>query len=466
MTLVFILLCLSVFAFITYFLWIYAEFDWLAKICSALIISLPFERIPSISLGGSNLRVSQLLVIVGIWTASVLFIKQNSTLLGHTVNKLNYFLLAFIAFSTPSWFGITDIKRFWVTEIGTLLVFGALLLLSNFTKDIVMRTRDLVTTMFFVTIFGYFQFVGDLINLPTWITGLRETYTKIVFGIPRIQATAIEPLYFAGMLFVCLFLSLSYFFLDKELLHFKVLSFLRLEKASNYIINGSLFLFFFGAFLLTISKSAIVIFITMVPFFAFFLIHILQVNILAIVKKIWVTTLTVCIILLSVYWFIPSVRGIADNVGSNFVETIYGNSASSNERADFLKAFDNIIDKHYVLGIGSGHFGVEAGKTVETSTGAENYLIVNNVYLEVWLEHGLLPAVIFASMILLIIGMALRNTINQLHKDRTISCVRVSLIFTLIAYCFQWLTFSPIFIMPIFILMGLIVSDTGGRQEI
>ena len=67
--------------------------------------------------------------------------------------------------------------------------------------------KGLFVSLAIVSIFGIYQFLGDLVlGLPTFLTGLRPQYTKAVFGYPRVQATAIEPLYFAGMLFWPMFL--------------------------------------------------------------------------------------------------------------------------------------------------------------------------------------------------------------------------------------------------------------------
>jgi O-antigen ligase len=470
MTLILSLISLSIFGLISYGLWSLAKFEWLSKIAALLVISLPLERIPSISLGGSNIRFSQLLVVFGMWIFITLLVKKDAQLLKMKLNRLNYFLFTFILASIPSWLMVSDFKRFLITEIATFIVFFAFFILSQFAGNIVDRVRDLINTMIFVTLFGYYQFVGDLIGLPFWATGLRETYTKIVFGVPRIHATAIEPLYFAGMLFVCLFTSSSYFFLNKQLVLPSLLKFLKLDKKSNNFINSLLFTFFFIAFLLTISKSAIVIFLAMVPFFSFFLIKIFGLNIsntnnlVKILKRSRWIAFGVIFIFISIYIYIPAVQTIWTGIYSNFADTIYGQSASSDERSLFLKAFNNMIGNSLVIGISSGHYGVEAGQYIPFQTGTDNYLIVNNVYLEVWLEHGLVSGLLFIGMLISILIVFLRKIVARLSINPELSSVNISLFFSLLAYCFQWLTFSPIFIMPIFIIMGLIASNINASE--
>jgi O-antigen ligase len=364
---------------------------------------------------------------------------------------------------------VTDIKRFWITELGTILVFGGFFLLSNFAHDITKLIKYLINTMIFVTLFGYYQFIGDLWGLPTYLTGLRETYTKIVFGVPRIHATAIEPLYFAGMLFICLFTTVAYYFLDKRLISDKLIDICKLGSFSNQTVNFLLFIFFFGAFLLTISKSAIVILVTMLPFFLFIMLRLFSrlfsTHVLVVIKKLRLWLILIGCILVSMYSYTPALQQVIQNISSNFVDTIYGQSASSGERAEFLKAFDEMIVNNRVLGIGSGHYGVEAGNYIQFESGVDNYLIVNNVYLEVWLEHGLIPFLTFLAIIATLIYNSLKKMLAWFRINKEQACITASLAFTLIAYCFQWLTFSPIFIMPIFIIMGLMARNLSEAAE-
>ncbi|MBC7471979.1 MAG: O-antigen ligase family protein [candidate division SR1 bacterium] len=464
MTILLAILGFSIFGIASYLLWHFAKFEWLNKVTKLLVLSLPFERIPSISLGGSNIRISQIIVIFGIWIFAILFLKKDIKLLKTNLNRFNYFFFGFLLFSIPSWFISTDIKRFLVTEAATLLVLCGFFLISQFTTNLKEKIKDLINVMILVTLFGYYQFIGDLIGIPYWATGLRETYTKIVFGIPRIHSTAIEPLYFAGMLFLCLFVSISYFFLNKQLIWERLLLFLRLQNISNYLINGLLFVYFLLAFLLTISKSAIVIFILMLPFFALFLIKIFQINFTNIIKKSWIGAFAIIIIFLGIYSFSPAVQNIWKGVYENFAATVYGESASSNDRSLFLQAFYDIIPNNQVIGIGSGQFGVNAGNYIPFQSGGDNFLIVNNVYLEIWLEHGVVSLLIFIGFLAFLLLVFMKKIITNLDSDPELSCINISLFFALLGYCFQWLTFSPIFIMPIFIIAGLIASSISASK--
>jgi hypothetical protein len=94
MSLTLALLAFSIFVLGTYIIWTLAKFDWIATICTLLVISLPFERIPSVTLGGSNIRFSQLLVVFGLWVFGVLMIKKDPQLMKIKYNHYVYFLLS------------------------------------------------------------------------------------------------------------------------------------------------------------------------------------------------------------------------------------------------------------------------------------------------------------------------------------------------------------------------------------
>lgn len=59
-----------------------------------------------------------------------------------------------------------------------------------------------------VSVFGLYQFIAGSAGLgPEW-TGLRPAYERQVFGFPRVQSTALEPLYFANYLLLPLIVGL------------------------------------------------------------------------------------------------------------------------------------------------------------------------------------------------------------------------------------------------------------------
>lgn len=434
------LVIFSVFVLTTTFIWSKIEFNWLAKICRFLVLSLPFERIPSVDFGFGSIRISQLLTLLGLYFLAILLFKKNKDLLKHKLDNSLYLMLGFFLFSIPSWFMVQDFKRFLVTMVGTILVFLAYFLLSNFTQNILERLRELSLVLVFVCLFGMYQFFGDLIGIPPILTGLRQNYTKLIFGIPRIHSTALEPLYFAGMLFPGIFSAI--FFIANQKPIFKT-NF----KYSNLIIL-SLFLI---VFLLTISKGAFLSLALILPFLGLIFVDQKLLNRFSFIKNLIFLAL---VFLAFISLFSPEFNLIINGILGHFVDTFTFRTGTSAERLFYVEAANFLLFYNIIFGIGSGQFGGLAKPLVPFNTGEGEFFIVNNVYLEVWLEFGLLALIIF------LIFMFRTIFVNyQIYRQNKIlnseNLARLILISSLSAYFINWLFFSPIFIMPIFILMGL-----------
>ncbi|MEM1312733.1 MAG: O-antigen ligase family protein [Patescibacteria group bacterium] len=451
-TLVFILI-----TSITLFFWKCAKFEWLDKTCTALVVSLPFERIPSLSVGGVNVRFSQLIVLAGLWIVAVLFFKKDRQLYQLNINKINNILIAFTLCSIPSFFVVIESRRFLTTILATYLAFGALFLLSNFSNNIPRKLKYLVLSVATTSIFGLYQFVGDLVDLPTYLTGLREMYTKVVFGIPRVQATALEPLYYAGMLFMPILYILVMILAGVQLnVHPKIKS--RYAK----LILLTLFL---SVFVLTLSKAAFAIMTGI--FILLSLCSAKKLKSIFLFKQ-FIKLIFVSVSVLSIFTlFFPNLRITVLRIIINFYETATFQFASSIERLNFLQAAIELLPRNVLIGIGSGQYGpwVKSLGLVNSPVALEGgYLIVNNVYLEVWLEFGILALICFLALLLYPVynNFKILNSSSNWKTPNNLS--RLVLVFTLIAYYLQWFTFSPIFIMPIFILMGL-AANLGQNND-
>lgn len=506
---------------VSIFFWSKVKFSWLSDLCTLLILSLPFEYFPRVELGGASWRVSQVLVIIGFWIIAILVFKKDTKLLSHKLHFATWYLLVFLILSTPSWFLVQDLQRFIVHLVGTIFVFGALVLLANFATDIWKNLQKLTLVLFGCSIFGLYQFFGDLIGIPSTFTLLREHYTKAVFGVPRVQGTAVEPLYFAGMLLIAIFVLIFWICERLEMLknnqqnscHLEQSerSYVRINKTSeafapkktpvsfaassltnnesqgilavpsptsgnflHFILtrlqrvfrysqgDGYVFLLkylflilltIFVVFLLTISKGTfgvlaililpllIVIFFAFNFFRQFIFNHLLQ-GIL--------TTILVSIILFTII----NPLTLLGEIGTNFVETIAGTSASAVERGMFVSEALAGIKQSPFIGIGMGQYGDYVGSNLG-SLNEDGKAIVNNVYLEIWLEEGLFALFFFILILIQPVIMLLKKVAIRWSPLHNNMLAALSLVFILVGYYIQWTLFSPIFIMPIFILLGL-----------
>jgi O-antigen ligase len=454
------LLGFLLFVSLTLFLWKTVKFEWLDKVCTALVIALPFERIPSLEIGGANIRISQVVVIMGIWIWGVLFFKKDRRLSEIKLNTVNILLLLFIILSIPSAFMVIDSRRFIVTLAATYLCFGAVFLLSNFALNIGRKLKLLLYTFIIVSFFGLYQFLGDLAGLPIYLTGLREQYTKIVFGIPRVQGTALEPLYYANMMFLPIIYTVIAILARLNIS-------LRKFTRSRYVKVFCLSLFML-VFVLTLSKAAYVVLASILFTIALYTRGKFQTN--AIFIQAVKVLVYIAFVLSVVMLFFENVRSIVTNIIINFIDTATFQFASSIERLNFLQAALVLLPNNILIGLGSGQYGawVNLWNLVNNNTppGAElSYLIVNNVYLEVWLEFGILSFICFLAILLypLVNNFKILRVSNNWKTPNNLA--RLTLVFTLIAAYLQWVTFSPIFIMPIFILIGLAANLAEDTSE-
>jgi O-antigen ligase len=451
-------LIFSIFGIVSILLLPKIQVSWLQKISQLIILSLPFERIPSLEIAGVSVRFSQIFVLIGMYFFALLFLKKDRILLAIKVNKINYFLIAFLVVSIPSYFAIVSIGKFLTSMIATLLVFGAAFLIANFEENPLMRLKELCVVIFFVTIFGAYQFVGDLIGVPFSLTGLRPQYTKIVFGIPRVQATALEPLYFAGMLYLPIFCSLFFDFIKLRIMPNFRNKILRMTTN-----NSSLFVFFSLLFIATYSKASILILIISLVLIAsvslWFGRNLLTKKIVGFFSfLIGVLTLAIA--------FIPKFARIFSVIIEFFYYTIIGKGVSATERLDFIDAFGRLIWKNPILGIGPGQFGIRALNYLPIYKFLGDYTaIVNNVYFEIWLEFGLVAIIVFLYMLGFYLFVNFRKIIRTSKFSSATNITRLVLVLALLCYCIQWLTFSPIFIMPIFIILGLLASLDNPKNK-
>jgi hypothetical protein len=487
---------LVILGIVTSLIWQKINFGWLQNSIKFLIWSLPFEWFPRIDIGGAGFRLSQALVIISFWILLILSIKKDSELMQQRFSKLGWMLPIFIILSSPSWLSITNTNRFFVHFLGTILCFGASFLIASFEKKPFARMKELSIVMFLTAIFGLYQYVGDLAGIPSTLTGLREHYTRIVFGVPRVQGTAIEPLYYAGMLCIPIIFWLvrinfdlfekkklesidfeSELYTEKNIIsqnpnqnslpkidiRHSQLDWESKKQQFNFIVNFlsndelmpdlSKLIFVTLIFILTLSKGTFGVLA-----FVLFLFFIFAINYFVEFRNLLKKYGVISFIFL--FWLVAGLSNSVDpvaltgDIGKNFVETLTGTSPSAVERNKFLGEAIRHIPERGLIGIGMGQYGPFVGDDLG-GLNLQDQAIVNNVYVEVFLEEGFF-ALIWFLVILLLPLFGLWKTIWQKNlRTKETLIAAISLFFILVGYYLQWNLFSPIFIMPIFILLGL-----------
>jgi len=469
--------------------WKYINFTWLQKTASAIVILYPFEYLPTIDFGPATLKPSFLATLFGVWVLFILILKKDKNVLNTKILNLTWWFAAFVFASLPSFFIAQNATRFWTTLIATTGVFASSLIIAHFSKNPVKDAKRLVFAMLFVCFFAAFQFVADMLGLPQSVTQLRVQYTKIIFGFPRVHATALEPLLFAGMLYFPIMMMATFFAAKQQIWHFptKVYVFLEnliqgkwikslpfkisrftqnftknlldSEKNTGQFSNMLGLLFVSAIFISTISKGAYFALVVSIPFLIFISIKQIDYRKLITMAIIGLTLFSTMLGVLALRS--QNVRKSLIEVYNNFYYTILGQTGTLGEREDFQNVAWYLAKNNPLTGVGGGNFADTAARLLpQYSTANPGSLIVNNVYLEIFAEQGLITISIF---MLMLAYLALRSfkyltlkTEKNNQKSTQKYLVILSLTFSLVCYAIQWTSFSPIYITPVFILIGLL----------
>ena len=169
---------------------------WLLAIFAAL---LPFEYIPSYEIYGLRLRLS-LIVGLAIIACGIYFAlqKQKSLKIGLT----ELLIAAWLAWVFIKSIGVEDNKQ--AIQIVVPLIFYGLLAFSTSIIAKKSYLKKIISGLFIgaglAVVFGFYQFAANWLGAPEWATGLRPQYSWESFGFPRLQSSALEPLYFSAYL--------------------------------------------------------------------------------------------------------------------------------------------------------------------------------------------------------------------------------------------------------------------------
>ncbi len=399
-----------------------------------LLFFLPFERLGSVDIAGTTIRISQVIAILTIcvWILRGLWLQKFKL----RTNPIIWPVLIFLAVNILGLVNTPNISRSLTVLAFTIFTIVIALAVPNILRhknQLTTGIKVLLASMVVVGLFGIFQFVGDLIGLPTSITGLRPQYTKEILGFPRVQSTALEPLYFANYLLIPLSVAIA-LFLSKA-------SRVRPILLLSIIALGGLNL------VLTVSRGgyiafAVVIALLVVRYWR----EVLK-------PRVIISTLAVSVMIaFTAFRFF----GAGEQLTSftQHVGNIFG-GASYVERVETFDIAHRIWLEHPLIGIGPGGFGPYASFH-PLITPNDGYKIVNNVYIELLAETGIIG---LATYILLVVIILLRS-IKALRKgkDPLVQAILFGLFSAFIGVLVQYNTFSVLYILHIWTLIGLIVA--------
>jgi O-antigen ligase len=455
----------------------------LKKIISWLVVLiaffLPFEYLGSFEFRGFTIRISQILAVILIFVWLLALITKKIT---YKKNYITLPLVVFLAINLLSLMKSSDIKR--SLTIFSFILFTAFLgwLITQVItdkKDLKKIIIAVAISSLLISLLGFWQFFGDSYNIsPQW-TGLRANYVQEKIGFTRIHSTAFEPLYYANYLFIPLFLFLALWIGRKSpqptLLREKNNE-ISVEESNKFplskpvlsFVEGGgtrgLFLLIFlilSNFVLTVARGAYLAFIPSLLILIYFFHHKLS-NFKKLISFILLITLTIFFSWQLIRYFDRSSSSLDQLKYEEHITNIFGGS-SYKERKETINLAWRAFMENPILGIGIGSFGPYA-KIHLPWWQKNDWKIVNNEYLEILAETGLAGFIAFMSLLGIIIFRTFKLIYN--NKDAFLKTAGAGLFAAFIAILVQYLTFSTLYIMHIWFLIGLLAAISNIKSEI
>lgn len=414
-----------------------------ASLTALLVFLLPFERIPSIDIFSVTIRFSQLVGVALVFVSLgpiVEFYKSKPRI---PKIILPMFLFSYLLSALLS----TDVKRALMIFVFTVFVaMVASAIAANFTaKDLPKLERYLYYSTVIVLLIGFYQYFGDVFGLSPALTGLREIYTKEVFGFPRIQSTSLEPLYYGSFLLIpyCLLLA-------KRLIG---------KKADwrESVLLGALAC----QVVLTVSRGAIYSAVITLVILGVGLIIVKRSTFMKLIKS-FTIVLTGSVIALGLTWGASQLVNSNQNKYSANAKTKQlveqtGNLKAQNDRLRNRKIAIMAFKDEPLLGIGPGNFSQYAIAEYPKYKKAAP-VIVNNEPLELLAEAGIIGFILFVLFVGWIWSSVLINYLKSDLRGSRLSYWAPALLIYAIALAIQYQTFSTLYVMHVWVIIGLLMA--------
>jgi len=419
-----------------------------ATLLALLIFLLPFERIPSLDVESLTIRASQLVAVMFILLSVGPIVSYY-----RSIPRLPKLLLPAFLFSYfLSVLVATDMKRAVTVFIFTCFVsLAASAIAATFKAGQLPRLEKyLFVATVIVLAFGFYQYLGNVLGLSSSWTGLRDIYSKEIFGFPRIQSTALEPLYYGSFL----------------LIPYCILLAKKLNKTAKVpIIQTLLFTLITVQLLLTVSRGAIyggavatllLIVATTVK---------KQATIRRVVQLVGLFALSGALALLLTW--IPLQITTSSKQASRSTERLIEQTSNLSSQDDrqrnrvfALEAFKT----HPLLGVGPGNFNQYAIKHYPPYEKTAP-VIVNNEPLELLAEAGIIGFVFF----ILFAGWTyLRVTVDYIKnsgRSKDLGYWLPALLAYFVALAIQYQTFSTLYVMHVWVVIGMLMAFDNKKQS-
>jgi len=399
---------------------------------------LTFERVPSIEVGGISLRINFLLIVLSLVT--FIFSKLVKKQLKIRFDPIRTASVVFILLAIVSAAQAVNMSRALTVIVSLALMFCLYLVMSMVIEkkeDLILALKGLLWGALVAGIFGLYQFLGDMAGLSNSLTLLKVGYDSSTFGFARVQAGSYEPLYFANYIFIpafiIIFLNLSG----------------TIKEAMSRRLSIAIGLLLAINFVLAISRGAY-----LAAGVALVALAVVQAKKIITLKNFVIVALVGLFVVGGVYLALlkSQPRALEEFIAHITVQDRENGESVVLRLSTSAQAIEFFWEKP-ILGVGPGNFG-PAKEDYPTEAPDGGWPIVNNEYLEIAAEQGLVG--IFGFLLLLAIIFAQVIATYRKVKDKLIANVALALGFAFFAILVQYLTFSTLYITHIWYVIGLI----------
>lgn len=415
--------------------------SWLAVFT---VFLLPYERIPSIDLMGLTVRGSHICGVLLLLAVLPLIASQHKRFLEPIRVSLFIFLTIYAISAICAPQTATALKSFTFVAFTTAVACAFSFVTFDESQSKKYYTA-LITTTIIVLAVGFYQYFGDVLGLPISLTGLREAYSKNVFGFPRIQGTALEPLYFANFLLIPFFaLAARIVFRDGKISESKF------EAVMLVVIATQIFL--------TVSRGAIIgLVVTSISLGLLAIYRRVKKKYLFFIASIIVSALIALGMTAIESPFntssVPAEK--AENKQARIIQQTT-NLDSQSDRSRNRNLAINAYKQSPVIGIGPGGFDSFARTAYPQYNNESNpSIIVNNLPLEILAESGLAGVISLLAFLIMLAIAGLKLALKE-NGDRAIWAIGLMAYFA--ATAIQYQTFSTLYIMHIWVAIGLLMA--------
>ncbi|MEK7546071.1 MAG: O-antigen ligase family protein [Patescibacteria group bacterium] len=425
----------------------------------AVAALLPFERLGGFDVAGFNVRPSQV-ALAAAWlffACTVLrHVSQNGTWTISWRRPAFLALAGFFAAAGLSLLNAENFERSLVVLGFTIFTASLAFLMPNalHAEDLPRVRKVVLIAAALVGLFGLWQFVGDMLGAPTWMTGLRSTYSRAILGFTRVQSTAAEPLYFANYLLLPVALAGAW------LLHAP-------ESRTSRLLIVLLGLLTLCIFLTSSRGGWLGLGVTALALLWLERRRLKDWKPLASGLGVGLAALALGVFLLGRF-FSPTLSSVPETFFRHV--TTITDGAAFDDRTRTMSAALDAWKRHPWIGVGYGGYGPYVAASAFSAPDA-GWPIANNETLELLAETGIIGLATF----LIFLFTLFREAASSGRRGRVpaeyplvrsgdaAEAVRVACLAALLGMLAQYQTFSTLYIMHVWFTAGLLLATLTRR---